>query len=70
MTKEQLKEELVKLRQVYGTPISWMAIKFNVDRSTLSCFLNDIREISDEYLDKIKEGYISWKNSLRFELKL
>lgn len=70
MTNDQLKEELIKLREIYGTPISWMAIKFNVDRSTLSCFLNDIREISDEYLNKIKEGYISWKKSLRIELKL
>lgn len=57
MNEERLREELIKYKETFGTPISWMAKQFGIDRSLLSSFVNKCKEINSATVSKIELGY-------------
>lgn len=57
MNEERLREELIKYKETFGTPISWMAKRFGIARSLLSSFINKCAEINTTTILKIELGY-------------
>lgn len=58
MTDEELREEIKRYRDTFGTPLTFMARKFGVSQSVLSYFVLEIdRKVSDTAMQKIREGY-------------
>lgn len=53
MSREELKNYLLYYRDRFGSSVTWMAEMLNINRATLSIFLNDTRETKDFTVEKI-----------------
>lgn len=56
----EIREGLKKYIETFGTPISWLAKRFDVTRTVLSNFINNNINypVSDNAMRKIREGYV------------
>lgn len=53
MSREELKNYLLHYRDTFGSSVAFMAKKLEINRATLSIFLNDTRETKDFVIDKL-----------------
>lgn len=57
MSREELKNEIIRLHKIKGIKYSWFTDQIGIHRNNLSYFINDKREISD-YIAKELEKLI------------
>ena len=55
MSREELKNEIIKLHTEKGIRYSWFTDQLKVHRNNLSYFINDKRELSDYLAEKLEE---------------
>lgn len=64
MSREELKNYLLYYRDRFGSSVTWMAERLNINRATLSIFLNDTRETKDFTVEKIRKNLINLPTKL------
>ena len=64
MSREELKNYLLYYRDRFGSSVTWMAEKLNINRATLSIFLNDTRETKEFTVEKIRKNLINLPTKL------
>ena len=64
MGREEIKNYLLYYRDRFGSSVTWMAEKLNINRATLSIFLNDTRETKDFVVEKIRKNLINLPTKL------
>ena len=66
MSREELKNYLLYYRDRFGSSVTWLAEKLNINRATLSIFLNDTRgrETKDFVIERIRKNLINLPTKL------
>lgn len=64
MSREELKNYLLYYRDRFGSSVTWLAKKLNINRATLSIFLNDTRETKEFTVEKIRKNLINLPTKL------
>lgn len=64
MSREELKNYLLYYRDRFGSSVTWMAERLNINRATLSIFLNNTRETKDFTVEKIRKNLINLPTKL------
>lgn len=64
MSREELKNYLLYYRDRFGSSVTWLAQKLNINRATLSIFLNNTRETKEFTVEKIRKNLINLPTKL------